>query len=53
MKMDVKGQMDYAKKLKLRFRVGGWTCQKEERDTPVVGRRREKMHRRDLVAKRE
>ena len=30
--------MDYAKKLKLRF--GDWTYQKDERDIPVVGRRR-------------
>ena len=30
------GPMDYAKKLKLRFRVGWtWTYQKEERDIPV------------------
>ena len=33
------GPVDYAKKLKLSFRVGTWTCQ-EEGHLPVVGRRR-------------
>ena len=42
--------IDYAKTLKLRFRVGDRDCQKEERDVPVVGSRR-KMHRCALVAK--
>ena len=30
MKTYLHGPMDYAKTLKLRFRVGIWTCQKEE-----------------------
>ena len=33
---------DFAKTLKLRFRVGDLDCQREERGVPVTGRRRRK-----------
>ena len=50
MKTYLRDPMDYAKTLKLRSRVGTWTCQKQERGIPVVGRKRN-MYRRALVAK--
>ena len=42
--------MDYAKSLKLQFRVGGLDLP-EKRGIQVVGRRRKKIHRCALVAK--
>ena len=50
MKTCLHGPMDYAKTLKLRFVVGGLDLP-ERRGTPVVARRRRKMHRCALVAK--
>ena len=45
MKMHLHGPMDYAKKLKLRFRVEDLDLlQKDERHLPVVRRRRTRMH---------
>ena len=44
MKTYLHGPMDYAKQLKLRFRVGDLTYQKEEIYIPVVGRRRTWLH---------
>ena len=43
--------MDNTKTLKLRFRVGDLDLP-ERRDVPVVERRRKKMHRCALVAKK-
>ena len=39
MKTHLRGPMDYARKLKLRFRVGDLDLPKEQRDIPVCGRR--------------
>ena len=50
MKTYLRGPMDYAETLKLRFRVGDLDLP-ERRDIPVVERRRKKMHRYALVAK--
>ena len=44
------GPMDYARTLKLRFRVGDLDLPERRKRGPVVGRRR-KMHRCALVAK--
>ena len=43
MKKYLHGPMDYAKKLKLRFRVGDLDL-RERRDIPVVRRRRTWLH---------
>ena len=50
MKTYLRGPMDHKNTLKLPFRVGTGTCQKE-RGIPVVERRRKMMHRCALVAK--
>ena len=49
MKTCLHGPLDYAKTLKLRFRVGDLDLS-ERRGMPVVGRRRMKYHRCALVA---
>ena len=52
MKTYLHGPMDYAKTLKLQFRVLDLYLQ-EERGMPVVGKRRKKTRRWALVAKAE
>ena len=52
MKTYLHSPMDYAKTLKLRFRVGDLDLpERRQRYTTIIVERREKMHRCALVAK--